>query len=82
MGGVVNFSTFCEWVYLERGVATNALSCGVTLPYFLSSERVNISQWLLPSHKMAKLLEALELPNISGEAMSQKESSLISEDQQ
>jgi len=33
-GGVVNFSVFRVWVYLERGVATNALSCDISLHHF------------------------------------------------
>jgi len=61
-------------------VATNALPRGDTLPHFLSSERVNIGLWLLPSLEMENSLEALELPSVSGEAMSQEESSLISEE--
>jgi len=28
-GGMVNFSAFCVWVYLGRGVATNALWKGL-----------------------------------------------------
>jgi len=38
--GVVNFRAFHVWVYLGKGVATNALLRGATLPHFLSSERV------------------------------------------
>jgi len=39
---VVHFFAFRELVNLGRGVATNVLHRGATLPHFLSSERVKV----------------------------------------
>jgi len=38
---VVHVSAFRVWVCLGKGVATNALPRGDTLPHFFSRERVN-----------------------------------------